>query len=142
IRFLWEPQKYFSSLRKNPNILFPIFIVLVLVSIPIFTSLIFINPFRHSTHSDPIRAHIIVTLITVALPLIISTFYFYIIYWLMGNKQSFKLLLSIILHANLASTYFLFLGFLLNVVSGSTKLSYGLSSPSYMSLLIFFIYLG
>src|SRR5690625_7866597 len=71
-----------------------------------------------------------------------STIYFFVLFRLLKNKQSFLLILSVILHATLA---FIYLSFFIYLVKG-LMIYLGVSSISggtyYLDFIIYIIYLG
>src|SRR5690625_3924154 len=104
ITFLWRPKKVFTNLRQRPIILWLIVISFILLFSQFGISLFYMELFMKSSLFTMFRYDLISNILFI----IGSTIYFFVLFKLLKNKQSFLLILSVILHATLAFIYLSF----------------------------------
>jgi len=138
ITFLWRPKKVFTNLRQRPIILWPIVISFILLISQFGIYLFYMELSMQSSLFTMFRYDLISNILFI----IGSTIYFFVLFRLLKNKQSFLLILSVILHATLA---FMYLSFFIYLVKG-LMIYLGVSSISggtyYLDIIIYIIYLG
>lgn len=138
ITFLWRPKKVFTNLRQRPIILWPIVISFILLILQFCIYLSYMELSMQSSLFTMFRYD----LISHILFIIGSTIYFFVLFRLLKNRQSFLLILSVILHATLA---FMYLSFSIYLVKGM-MIYLGVSSISggtyYLDIIIYIIYLS
>lgn len=144
ISFLWKPQKVFTELRQSPVIISPILIMLLLMVVDAFIELLFLNPATSSsTELGLLSQGLLINVISTAIIVLFTTAYVYLLYLFMKNKQRFKELLSIVLHAQLALFYiFIIFKIMLMAIMSITGQSVGALELTLISTALFFTYLG
>ncbi|MFA8439481.1 hypothetical protein ABU914_11410 [Bacillaceae bacterium YX66] len=143
ITFLWKPKIFYAQLRNSPIILFPILIALCFIVLGKLLVFVSIYPSFSSISLDVFSFGLTINFVLVTFLLLFTSFYFYVVLIFAKNKQSFKLILSLVLHAYLAYLYgslflYLFKIFFMNMVGDSG----GLISIINPTWLLYFIYLG
>ena|SRR5690625_4747564 len=144
ISFLWKPKVSFSELRQYPVIISPIVIAILLLVMNAFITFFFSSPtIPSSMESATFSRGILSNAISTSIIVLFTTTYVYLLYRIMKNKQRFKDLLSIVLHAQLASFYiFITLQILFLIITGITGQNVGAPELTLLSTVLFFLYLG
>src|SRR5699024_11481532 len=101
ISFLWKPKSFFTNLKESPNITAPFTIFFLLTFVP--TIIVQIN-LQMNDISLFFRA-IAVWFITNIGFILISWGFITFLYWLMKIRNKAKVILSVLLYANLVEVY-------------------------------------
>ncbi len=140
ITFLWRPKAYFTSLRNNPLILLPLAIALIFL---IVRELIVFLTLPSFISKELLSNNLALIPIFTIIILLLTTLYFFMIFTLAKNKQSFQLIFSIVIHAFLVSLYgaivFEVIQIIIINLSQDTVKMFKLSN---LGGLIYFVYLG
>ena len=144
ISFLWKPKALFSELRQYPVIISPIVIVILLLVMDAFITFLFSSPtISSSTELGTFSRGILINVISTGMIVLFTTTYVYLLYQFMKNKQRFKELLSIVLHAQLASLYiFIIFDVAFLIITRITGQNVGVLELMFISTVLLIIYLG
>src|SRR5690625_3906022 len=144
ISFLWKPKVSFSELRQYPVIISPIVIAILLLVMNAFITFLFSSPtIPSSMESATFSRGILSNAISTSIIVLFTTTYVYLLYRIMKNKQRFKELLSIVLHAQLASLYiFIIFDTFFLIITRITGQNVGVLELTFISTILLFIYLG
>lgn len=138
--FLWRPKAYFTNLRNNPVVLLPLAIILILL---IVKGIIDFLKLPASIAINIFTYHLTFTPIFSVVTLSLTTLYFFVIFMLAKNKQSFQLVFSVVLHAFLASMYGLIVFDVIQIILVNLTEDIGkVFKLSNLAGLLFFAYLG
>src|SRR5690625_3509456 len=143
ISFLWKPKALFSELRQYPVIISPIVIVILLLVMDAFIKFLLAPPATpSSTELGILSQEVLLNVISASVIVLFTTAYVYLLYRIMKNKQRFKDLLSIVLHAQLASFYiFIILQIVFLIITSITGQNVGAPELTLLSTVLFFNYL-
>lgn len=154
IKFLWKPRVFFDELKDKTVIIYPLILILLgyllsdgltLLAGGELREQIFFNApmvFNKTIIFQNPADIIMHRIISVPSFVFLSFIFFYLFYLIARNRQYFKLILSIIIHAYLAAIYSVLIVALVNTIYhflGGIQISPFLDK---LPLLIYFIYLA
>lgn len=136
LTFLWKPKPFYRQLQQEPILLFPILVLIVLMVLG-EGIVFFVTDFKgFSTLTFGLSIHVLTTFFLI----FVTALYFYIVFRLAKNKQSLQLILSIVVHAYIASLYGTLLIQLFVAIFGPFESIWSFFvSPGFV---LFFVYLG
>src|SRR5690625_5137992 len=109
-----------------------------------FITFLFSSPtISSSTELGTFSRGILINVISTGMIVLFTTTYVYLLYQFMKNKQRFKELLSIVLHAQLASLYiFIIFDVAFLIITRITVQNVGVLELMFISTVLLIIYLG
>lgn len=142
ISFIWRPKAFFENLAKRPIILFPLLILFIYTLIKVMILFNHLPVLTDSTKTSTFLFYLLIQMVTVFGFIFLSGVIIYVLYLLVNNKQNFKNIIAILLHAYLAYMYVSILFDLFNTVfasEGSLQLFRMFAS---FIIVVYFIYTG